>query len=703
MPPLLKSTLGCFSSRVSGCAAALALLLSSVLSAASGVKAAAEQYPLQNYLTGIAQQQWAARNTQLAGIKTGADVTARADFVRQEFLRALGGLPTTGAPLQARISGTLVREGYRVEKLVFESQPGCFVTANLYVPTGAGPFPAILGAQGHSTEGKAYPTYQIAFINLALRGNIVLAFDPPGQGERFEQRNASGQMELLGHFSPGLQCILTGGNIARYFMWDAIRAVDYLLTRDDVDPKRIGVCGNSGGGTQSAFLGVLEPRIAVAAPSCYWTSWPALWAKSGPQDPEQVLHQTIKRGIDYSDVIFAFAPKPMIMLTATKDSFPIAGAHAAHTEGRPAYALLGAPESLAFFEYNDPHGWSQPRREATYAWFDRWFHGRNAPVTEVAVKTETIEALQATATGQVVTALNGKTVQMLSLEIAEQLSARRRGAPLNNRPAARSRVAARLEVPDTRKMPVIREGAARREGSYARSSFEVVPEPGIVLPTEFYVPAGPGESPRPAVILIADTDVPPSPEWARELARWMEAGYCVVVARLRGLLPPDKPGEYAYTTRYRTAMRAITVGKTMAGMRVQDLLAIYDFLANRPEVNRSDISVIGRGQMGPVALYAAMLEPGFKKVVLQDALVSFDDLTRARAVPVLWADSIVPGVLMDFDLPDLARLAGPGKVLLVNPVSLADPSAATRRARDQYAGYARVIEGAPGVSARDLQ
>jgi len=117
----------------------------------------AEKYPLQNYLTAIAEQQWRQREAQLAAITTPAGVAARAEWVRREFLRAIGGLPGTRTPLNARITGTLVREGYRIENLVFESQPGCFVTANVYVPTtGPGPFPAILGAQGHSLSDRVH-------------------------------------------------------------------------------------------------------------------------------------------------------------------------------------------------------------------------------------------------------------------------------------------------------------------------------------------------------------------------------------------------------------------------------------------------------------------------------------------------------------------------------------------------------------------
>ena len=177
----------------------------------------------------------------------------------------------------------------------------------------------------------------------------------------------------------------------------------------------------------------------------------------------------------------------------------------------------------------------------------------------------------------------------------------------------------------------------------------------------------------------------------------------VVVARLRGLLPPDKLTEFGYTQRYRTAMRAITIGKTMSGMRVQDLLAVYDGIAARPDVTAKEISVIGRGQMGLIALYAAAMEPGIRKIVADGAPLSFRDVTRAKAIPSLFADSIVPGVFFDFDLPDIAKVAGSGRIVLVNPVSLADPATAANTARTEYGRNARVVPGVTNVSPRDLE
>lgn len=661
-----------------------------------------DRYALEHYLTDIAQEYWRARQAQLATLKTPADVTARAKYIQTEFIQAIGGFPESRTPLNARITGTVERDGYRIEKLVYESLPGFFVTANVYVPTSRpGPFPAILGTCGHAAVGKAFPAYQTAFIALARQGHLVLAYDPPGQGERIEYRETksrSGSPRSLGHIAPGLQCLLTGGTLARYFLWDGMRAVDYLLTRGDVDPRRLGATGNSGGGTQSAFLGVVEPRLAAIAPSCYWTSWDKLWRlpDSGPQDSEQVLPNFIRNGLGFSDLLIAFSPKPALMLTATRDFFPVAGARDTYAEARTAFALLGAADKVGYFEYDDGHGWSQPRREATCAWFDRWFFGASGPVTEPAgIRPEEPATLHCTTTGNVVTALQSKTVQKVNLDLAETMHARRTLARESDPARARAIVAARVGINLVRSMPAVTpvERGVRAGHPYERIA--LVPEPGIRLEVELFHPSAAGR--RPAVIFAREGGEAirgvPEAAWVR----WLEAGHLVVSVRVRGaLVQPAKPEPY-WSESYRTAMRAILLGKTMLGMRTQDILAIHDHVRSRPEVDATRVTVVSEGNLGAVALCAAALEPGIRQVVAEKTLLSYLEIVRAREYPETLVDLIVPGALSDFDLPDLAALAGPGRVTLVGPVSAAGTPLAIAVASAAYGKNARVVERMPAV------
>ena len=366
--------------------------------------------------------------------------------------RGLGGFPDR-TPLNARVTGTLERDDYRVEKLVYESLPGFYVTANVYVPRGhAPPYPAVLGVAGHTANGKASATYQHAWISMAKRGFLVLAFDPPGQGERSlyfdpdlgRSRVGIGTRE---HTLSGLQCLLTGHNFARYEIWDAIRGVDYLLTRGDVDPDRLAVAGNSGGGTQAAYLAVVEPRLAVAVSSCYMTSWKQLWFEPGPQDAEQDLSAFLHHGLDFADYATAFAPRPFQILSAIQDFFPIAGARAAYAETRRVYETLGAADRAGFFEYDDTHGWSKPRREATYRWLERWLHDRVDDGHEPDHVTELESDLYATPTGQVSTAYDdAETVQTLNRAVAEEMFPNRTATRLESPGELATLVRSRLEM-----------------------------------------------------------------------------------------------------------------------------------------------------------------------------------------------------------------------------------------------------------------
>ena len=225
-------------------------------------------HDLQRYLVRLASEARARRQKIISAISTRQQVLDRQKAVVQELWTMLGG-PLERGPLNPRVTGVVERPGYRIEKLYFESRPRLYVTANLYVPARAGRRPAILGPLGHSQNGKAWPSYQKLFTNLARKGYVVLAYDPFGQGERIEYPGARTGVSALGggtseHEHAGRRLILLGANFGLFRAWDGIRGIDYLLTRPEVDPERLGCCGQSGGGTLTQFLAALDDRIRVA-------------------------------------------------------------------------------------------------------------------------------------------------------------------------------------------------------------------------------------------------------------------------------------------------------------------------------------------------------------------------------------------------------------------------------------------------------
>ena len=351
------------------------------------------------YLNNIGLSMLGERKRGVEHFATIEDVNKRKTYVREQMLKNLGGFPER-TPLNARVVGVLERTAYRIEKVIFESQPHFYVTANLYLPTtGHPPYPAILYPLGHERGGKANPTWQQMLGSLATKGFVALAWDPIGQGERLQIFDEDLRESKVGnstteHTVVGTQCMLVGDHLARYTIWDGMRALDYLLSRKEVDPARIGLTGNSGGGTHTAYIAALDDRIQVAAPSCYITSWHLMLDTIGPQDAEQTFPRWLQEGLDYPDYLYAFAPKPYILLSAIRDFFPIAGARETFAEAEKVYSAIGAREKLGIFEADDGHGYNKTRRLAAYDWFGRWLKGARDTDPEPQIEMATPEELR---------------------------------------------------------------------------------------------------------------------------------------------------------------------------------------------------------------------------------------------------------------------------------------------------------------------
>ena len=306
----------------------------------------------------IAQQQLDRREAGIAAIRTVAQAEQRKKWVRETLLDILGGLPDYHGPLHAKVTGRIEADGFVIEKVLFESLPGFFVTADVYRPERPGRYPGVLLQSGHTQEGKPEP--QRLAANLALKGFVALAFDPIGQGEREQTWDPQLQGALAGwsvpeHIQAGAQSLLIGEAAGRYFIWDAMRAVDYLVSRPDVDAARIGAAGCSGGGALTTFTAALDPRIKVAIPACYPNSYRLLFAGADP-DTEMVFPDFLGRGLDVADFVELTAPTPWSIQATQEDYFTPAGARLVYEEARRWYSLYGAEDHVQFFVGPGPHG-----------------------------------------------------------------------------------------------------------------------------------------------------------------------------------------------------------------------------------------------------------------------------------------------------------------------------------------------------------
>jgi cephalosporin-C deacetylase-like acetyl esterase len=661
---------------------------------------------LPDYLNRTAFALLDQRQRTVAAIRTPEEVEKRRVYVRERMLAELGGLPER-TPLNARVVGRVERDGYRVEKVVFQSQPHFYVTGNLYLPTrGQPPYPAVLFPLGHEIGGKSNADWQHVLVTVARRGFVAFTWDPLGQGERSQFYAADFESSELGetaytteHTMLGAQCLLAGDNLARYTIWDGIRALDYLLSRKEVDPTRVACTGNSGGGTHTAYLSALDDRIKVAAPSCYITSWRRLLESIGPQDAEQCLPPFFKDGLDHPDFIYAFAPKPFLILSAIRDFFSISGARESFREARRLYAVDGAPDKLQMFEADNTHGYRLPRREAAYNWLSRWLKGQEDHSPEEVVQVEPGEVLRCTGSGQVSTSLGGESVYSLNLKRVEQNRARR--APIATREAAAAnrdeieRQVRKLTAFDAPAGPLTVKpfGTVRAQG-YRLEKLVYESEPGITVPALLFVPEG-GAARKPAVIYVNERGK--AAGWGPEgdIEALIARGFIVLAIDPCGwgeTRPGQNPDEDNATYRmfgnYPDAMRALLVGRTLVGMRAGDISRGVDLLVGRPEVDPAKIYGFGVGAGALTLLHEAVLDRRISALALDHMLVSFQSVVTHRMHHDIY-ESVIPGVLKAYDLPDLVAAVAPRPVWLVDAV---DPLGHEVKLADTEKEYARAAE-----------
>ena len=454
-------------------------------------------HTVQDYYVHRVRQIAARRAEQRAAVSTPEQVLQLRDEVRRKLLACYGPFPER-TPLNPRITGRVEREHYWIERLIYESRPNYLVTANVYVPKGReGRLPAVLGPCGHSTNGKASPAYQEFSRNLARQGYVVLIYDPPSQGERLEYPDSEPgpriDFGVHSHNVAGNQMTLCGRCFALWEAWDGIRGVDYLVSRPDVDPGRIGVTGNSGGGTQSSHLAALEPRLTMAAPNCFVTRFLCNLENEEPTDAEQIMPGVLSAGLDMADFFIAHIPRPTLLGGEINDFFDVRGLRATYDELRRLYAILGKADDVQLYVGPETHGFHKAARESMYRFFNK-HAGVAASPNEHDLPVEPDEVLQVTPAGQVHLLGSRRTFDFTQQEARNLASGRtqltgtdltdtvtrelalpaQRSAPLSSHPGQ-----TRLEQTGVDGLWICGRDRAPRDGHAARHP---PPRPAVPLP-----------------------------------------------------------------------------------------------------------------------------------------------------------------------------------------------------------------------------
>jgi dienelactone hydrolase len=630
--------------------------------------------PTQMLARYLKQQVHAAleqRRNAFEALKTPEQQTAYQARLRQAFREHLGEFPER-TPLEARVVGALEGERFRIEKILFQSQPRHYVTALLFLPTTTDPpFPVVVMPCGHSANGKV--ENQAAGIFLARSGIACLSYDPIGQGERSQFLDAEGK-PLFGatteHTLVGAGCIPLGRNTATFRIYDGIRAIDYVASRKDIDPKKIGVSGCSGGGTLTSYLMVLDERVACAAPSCYITSFGRLLDTIGPQDAEQNIHGQLAFGMDHADYLLMRAPKPTLLLAATHDFFDIQGTWDTFRQAKRFYTRMGAGERVALIETDTRHGYPKPQREAMVRWMRRWLAGKDDPITEPDSSPRPVKDLLCTPRGQVMLLEGARSVVDLNLELNTRLEARRRelwaGKDRSGALAEVRRLAGIRSLGELPRLKSTLAGTLKREG-YRIDKLVLHTEPGIHLPALLFEPARP--SGRRYLYLHGEgkhSDAGPD----GPIEKLVRAGHVVLAVDLRGIGETgSKDGLWGgnrsdFFTSY-------LLGRSLVGMWAEDILSCARFLAEQDgKGSAARVHLVAVGVAGPPALHAAAVENAlFDTLKLVRALPSWTALVGQPAARGQLVNT-VHGALRAYDLPDLERSLRPGQLTVEEPLDL---------------------------------
>ncbi len=609
------------------------------------------------------------RKARYETLKTEEEIRAYQENLRAFFVQQLGGFPER-TPLNPQIVGQGETEWFRYEKVIFESRPKFYVTAILYLPKTEGPWPGTIVPCGHSANGKGMDAYQRISMLLAANGMAALCYDPLGQGERYAFLKEDGTCEFgttLEHTILGVGAILTGTNTAGYRVWDGMRAIDYLQSRPDIIPDRIGCTGNSGGGTLTSYLMALDERILCAAPSCYITNFEKLLSTIGPQDAEQNIFGQVAKGLNHSDYIHLRAPRPTLICAATEDFFDITGTWQSFREAKRLFSRLGYSERVDLIENADKHGYNQPQREAAARWMSRWLLEKDQVITEPEFTVFTDEEIHCTPNGQVMLLDGAVSVLDLNRQRAQTLAEKRAVYRQSvDEGTFRQKILELIGVVEqnTSKPEVIRASPEDESGTSQETVF-LKPEPGILLRVVLLKPASfTGDY----VILCQDKPLDEVLNAENPGTALLEAGHGVCWVELRGMgetagISSAANWEQQVGADWQDYFLAYLLGKSYVGMRVTDIYAVADFLRSREE---RPVRLFALGQATVPALHAAALSPErFSHTTLQGGIPSWTEVVNTpRAKQQLM--NAVHDVLSWYDLPDLINLLPPEAVTVTD-------------------------------------
>lgn len=609
--------------------------------------------PLLRWLDTQAQSHLDRRDKAIAAVRTTEDAERRKHHVRAQILKALGGLPTYKGPLNPKITGRIQADGYIIEKVLYETLPNYYVTANLYRPNKPGRYPAVLFQAGHTQEGKAEP--QRLAANLALKGFVSLAFDPVGQGEREQTYDPQLKAPAAGwsvneHIHLGAQAGLIGEGLARYFLHDAIRSLDYLASRPEVDPQRLAAAGCSGGGALTTFLGALDTRLKAVIPSCFPVSYRLLFSGANPHS-EMTMPMQLALGLDTADFVELTAPTPWQLHATEEDYFTPPAATITYEEARRWFRLYNAEDKIELIIGPGGHGTPLISREAMYRWLIRHLNNGQGDPREQTVHTYANHELLVTPTGRVEDIPGSRKLHQI---ILDAYRAKRKVS----KPSELLAELFRLQIPAVGASPkfTILQDTASQGLRKQRLRFES--EPGIDIQATLFIPTTPGR--KPAALLL---DGQLSQFLAERTAR---QGRIVLMLEPRRSTVVDT--RRPYVGDWLSNTRADEIGVSLPARRAHDILRGVDLLTAHSEVDPTNIRAAAQGVKGFWLLLAAAVDNRIQGIWLDRTPHTFTEALE-NSLNTALSDAVIHGFALRFDIGDLAKLIQPRRILWTDPAN----------------------------------
>jgi len=615
----------------------------------------------------------ARRERELAALESPDDWRDRQRRTRDRLVEFFGDFGPK-CPLNAKIVGRLERPDYVIEKLIFESQPGYHCTANFYVPKHRKfPLPGVIFTCGHAPEGKASRLYHEACLGLVLKGYVILGLDPTGQGERSEYFDPETGKHLVPltvaqHHYLARPSWLVGRSLAGYRTWDCIRAVDYLVSRPEVDPEEIAAVGNSGGGQMALLITAADLRVKVCAAA----------HPGGSMENTYLIGQ----GVIDREILSLIPPRPCAMVVG-EASGEEPGHRRKLDDMLRFYEGLGVEKNRGqMFIVQGAHDMKKPKREACYAWLNKWFNRESEGGKEPPLEPYAVEDLNCTETGYVLRDVGGESGQTINAKLAEKLRPPR-PVPADResldalRRQLKTAVASRIgmTIPKERAIPGCTARGRFETDAFVAEKLVLRSEEDIKLPSLLLLPKK--ADPHAAVVLHAAELGKPTATNRSSLALDLASkGYVVLSVDVRGAGETDprirsklRPLTHYDPSQFRFDSCAVCAAyekTTMLAMRAYDVIRAMDYLAARSDLSGRPVVLLGEGLGGVWVLAAAAMDARPGGVVCVKTVPSYKLIVGSQYYKTrdyFW----VNGALEDFDLPDLIGLVAPRPTVLIDP------------------------------------